>query len=107
MASKTIDGLRAILEELEVGTPIPNFPDASILVRPIDIWRSYLAETTARVLDCDAALAFEAVQTARTKDDGDLTLILPKLKLKSNAKPKELAYESIKKARIDVTPGAA
>ncbi len=100
MPTCTSAGLEELLDELGLSTPVPEFPGARVLFQPIDIWRSYLADTTSKVLDCDATLAYqEAVQNSNSKDNGDLVLILPKLRLKTNNKPKELANESITKAR--------
>ncbi|KAI1385571.1 arginyl-tRNA synthetase [Hypoxylon trugodes] len=93
MTTYSIDGLEALLGELGVNVPIPSFIESEVLRRPIDIYRSYLADTASKVLECDAYLAYEAIQSANIKDNSDLTLVLPKLKLRSD-KPKDLAREA-------------
>ncbi|RYP67964.1 hypothetical protein DL769_005611 [Monosporascus sp. CRB-8-3] len=102
MATLSIAGLEALLEELGLGTPIPDFPQSSPLRRPIDIYRAYLADTASVALQCDRHLTYEAVQSANIRDNSDLALVLPKLKLKSD-KPKELAKECLVKVRAHET----
>ncbi|KAI0836033.1 arginyl-tRNA synthetase [Hypoxylon sp. FL0890] len=92
MATCSVSGIEALLGELGVSTPIPRFTQSDILRKPIDIYRNYLAGRASEVLGCDAGLAYEAVQSANIKDNSDLTLVLPKIKLRSN-KPKDLARE--------------
>ncbi|RYP92941.1 hypothetical protein DL770_000991 [Monosporascus sp. CRB-9-2] len=96
MATLSIAGLEALLEELGLDTPIPDFPQSSPLKSPIDIYRAYLADTASAALQCDRNLTYEAVQSANIRDNSDLALVLPKLKLKSD-KPKELAKECLVK----------
>ncbi|KAI1411949.1 arginyl-tRNA synthetase [Hypoxylon sp. FL1857] len=93
MATRSLGGIEALLKELGVYTNMPPFTQSDILRKPIDIYRNYLANTASEVLDCNAGLAYEAVQSANIKDNSDLTLVLPKLKLGS-AKPKDLAREA-------------
>ena len=98
MNTCTLTGLEALLKELGLTAPIPKFTGARVLHQPIDIWRSYLADTTSKVLECDAEIALkEAVHSSNSMDNGDLDLVLPKLVLKTKTKPKDLAYESIPK----------
>ncbi|KAI0886707.1 arginyl-tRNA synthetase [Annulohypoxylon maeteangense] len=98
MATCSIDGLEALLRELDVGVPIPTFAGSDARWKPIDIYRSYLADTASKVLGCDAGLAYEAIQSAGGKDNSDLTLVLPKLKW-GNSDPKDLAKETFMKFR--------
>ncbi|KAI2469036.1 arginyl-tRNA synthetase [Annulohypoxylon bovei var. microspora] len=100
MATCSIDGLEALLRELDVGVPIPTFTGSDALWKPIDIYRSYLADTASKVLGCDAGLAYEAIQSANI-DNSDLTLVLPKLKW-GNSKPKDLSKEAFMK--FSLTP---
>ncbi|KAI2616951.1 arginyl-tRNA synthetase [Hypomontagnella submonticulosa] len=96
MATCSINALEALVKEFGVGEPIPTLSGSDVLRRPIDIYRSYLAITAAEKLGCDAGLAYEAVQSANLKDNTDLTLVLPKLKWRSD-KPKDLAKEAFMK----------
>lgn len=93
MTACMIDGLKALLSDLGVDVPIPAFSQSDILRRPIDIYRNYLADTASKVLGCDSALAYEAIQSANIKDNSDLTLVLPKLKWRTD-KPKDLARDA-------------
>ncbi|KAI1758667.1 arginyl-tRNA synthetase [Hypoxylon sp. FL1150] len=93
MTACMIDGLEALLSNFGVNVPIPVFAQSDILRRPIDIYRNYLADTASKVLNCDSVLAYEAIQSANIKDNSDLTLVLPKLKWRSD-KPKDLAREA-------------
>lgn len=105
MSTCTKPGLEKLLGELGLPIPIPSFSGAKPLIRPIDIWRSYLADTTSRLLECDARLAYEeAVQNANSKDDTALVVILPRLKLKTERKPQELAKELIFKVEYGLSP---
>lgn len=94
MATLSINGLHSSLERLSLDTPLPSFPPADVLVRPLDIFRSYIAKIVAEVTGCDPALAYEAIQTTAAISMGDLAVILPRLKIKANA---EVAAELLAK----------
>ncbi|KAI0382452.1 arginyl-tRNA synthetase [Hypomontagnella monticulosa] len=96
MVTCSIDGLEGFLREFGVDASTPVFPGSCVLRRPIDIYRSHLSITAAGALGCDADLAYEAIQSANVKDNSDLTLVLPKLKWRSD-KPKDLAKEAFMK----------
>lgn len=85
MATLSINGLQSSLERLSLDTPLPSFPVADVLVRPLDIFRSYIAQIVAEVAECDPSLAYEAIQTTSAISMGDLAVILPRLKIKANA----------------------
>lgn len=101
MVTRSIDGLEALLEGLHVGIPIPTSVTSDVLWKPIDIYRSYLADMAAETLGCDACLAYEAIQNGNIKDNSDLTLVLPKLKW-GNYKPNDLAKQAFTK--FSMTP---
>ncbi|KAF6797574.1 arginyl-trna synthetase [Colletotrichum sojae] len=84
MATLSINGLQSSLERLSLDTPVPSFPVADVLVRPLDIFRSYIAHIVAEVVGCDPAVAYEAIQTTAAISMGDLAVILPRLKIKAN-----------------------
>ncbi|KAH0423456.1 arginyl-trna synthetase [Colletotrichum camelliae] len=94
MATLSINGLHSSLERLSLDTPLPSFPPADVLVRPLDIFRSYIAKIVAEVTGCDPSLAYEAIQTTAAISMGDLAVILPRLKIKANA---EVAAELLAK----------
>lgn len=91
MATTTsLSGLQALLADIGV-EPTPSFAAADILNNPIDIYHSYLAEHFHALVECDRDLVFSSIQPANTTGNGDLDIVLPKLKLPG--KPKELADE--------------
>ncbi|KAI1081597.1 arginyl-tRNA synthetase [Whalleya microplaca] len=96
MATCSISSLETLLAEIGMYTPMPIFTRSDILNKPIDVYRNYLADIASRLLECEANLAYEAVQSANIKDNSDLALVLPKLKQK-NKKPSELSREAFKK----------
>ncbi|KAH7333040.1 hypothetical protein BKA65DRAFT_553381 [Rhexocercosporidium sp. MPI-PUGE-AT-0058] len=83
MATASLPGLQAFVADIGL-QPIPVFAEADVLNRPIDIYYLYLAE---RLL-------------ALTIEEGDLDIVLPKLKL-DGVKPKELVGELLKKFLTD------
>ncbi|KAK6211534.1 arginyl-tRNA synthetase [Colletotrichum tabaci] len=82
MATLSITGLQTSLERLSLDTPLPSFPVADVLVRPLDIFRSYIAQIVAEAAQCDPAVAYEAIQSTAAISMGDLAVILPRLKIK-------------------------
>ncbi|KAL5321206.1 hypothetical protein ACEPPN_012018 [Leptodophora sp. 'Broadleaf-Isolate-01'] len=98
MATTTsLPGLQAFLAELGLNLgPIPFFAAADVLNKPIDIYHSYLAEHVQQLVDCDRGLVYDSIQPANTTGNGDLDVVLPKLKL-PGITPKELAGELLKK----------
>lgn len=98
MATTTsLPGLQAFLAELGLELePIPSFAAADVLNKPIDIYHSYLAEHFQKLVDCDRGLVYDSIQPANATENGDLDVVLPKLKL-PGITPKELAGELLKK----------
>jgi hypothetical protein len=93
----SLPGLEALLERIGLDVPVPPFPGADILNKPIDIYLSYLADLSSKLLECDADLAFGAVQKVAVDQtgNGDLNIRLPKLKLQE----RDVAGELIKGVR--------
>lgn len=75
----TTPGLKALLEELGLEVPIPQFAAASVLNRPLDIGRSYFAHILTSIVKCDPEIAYSSLRRPHAIHDGDLTAILPKL----------------------------
>jgi arginyl-tRNA synthetase len=94
MATTSLPGLDAYVAELGLG-PIPSFAAADVLNNPIDLCHSYLAQHFHQLVERDLDLVYNAIQPPSTTADGDLDIVLPRLKLPG--KPKELAGEFIKK----------
>jgi arginyl-tRNA synthetase len=95
MATTSLPGLEALVAEVGLG-PIPSFAAADILNNFIDIYHSYLAEHFQTLVDCNTNIVYDSIQPSNTTGNGDLDIVLPKLKL-PGASPKELAGELIKK----------
>ncbi|KAK0634241.1 hypothetical protein B0T17DRAFT_586143 [Bombardia bombarda] len=97
MATRSIAGLTALLQELELEA-IPDFPSADILNRPIDIYHAYLADALHKAMGCNPQQAYDAIQQPSTAaGNSDLDIVLPRLKLPSGTPPQELATELVSK----------
>ncbi|KAJ4328823.1 hypothetical protein N0V84_000610 [Fusarium piperis] len=81
--TNTVAGLNALLHGLSL-EPMPKSASTTALTRPVEIWRSYLVEFLSKltILNCDATTIQEAIVSTTETSLGDLTLILPRLKLK-------------------------
>jgi arginyl-tRNA synthetase len=78
MSTLDLPGLAIRLEGLGLG-PIPQFSEAHILINPLEIGRSYLAEILGHLVDCDSITAYNSIQLPNDISAGDFTVILPKL----------------------------
>lgn len=91
MATDTIQGLEGLLQSLSLDGPVPAFPAADILNKPVDIARSYVAQILVDAFQCSEELAWDVIQPAND-EKGDLVVVLPRLKkLKDDLSPQELA----------------
>jgi arginyl-tRNA synthetase len=99
MATKSPQGLQAFIAEI-ASDPLPSFAAADVLRNPIDIYRSYLARLFQTLVECDPDLVYDSIQPANTTGNGDLDVVLPRLKV-SGISPKELAGELLKKVRYN------
>jgi arginyl-tRNA synthetase len=97
MATASLPALQAFVAEMEL-EPIPFFAASNVLNNPIDIYHSYLAKHFQTLVECDPDLVYDSIQPANTTGNGDLDIVLPKLKL-TGTSPKELASELLKKVR--------
>jgi len=95
MATTSIPGLETFVADLGLG-PLPHFATADILNDPMDLYHSYLAEDFGRLIESDPDLVYKAIQPPNTIQDGDLDIVLPRLKL-SGGSPKELGAGLLKK----------
>ena len=98
MATKSHLGLEAFLGELGLG-PIPAFPEADILNDPVDIYHAYVAEHLETLVKCDQDIVYSAIQPPHSTVDGDLDVVIPRLKL-PGGNPKEQALELMRKAGL-------
>jgi hypothetical protein len=91
MATTSLPSLQAFVAELGLG-PVPFFASADVLTDPMDLCHSYLAEHFQRLVEADPESVYKAIQPPSTIQDGDLDIVLPRLKL-PGGRPKELAGE--------------
>jgi arginyl-tRNA synthetase len=85
MTTQTVVSLEELIEALGVKTPIPSFQAADVLVRPLDIGRSYIADVLCSIVEGDASNAFSSISWPNSIDNGDLVVILPRLSHGSDA----------------------
>lgn len=95
MATLNIDGLQALLGRLGLKIPIPSFADADILDKPLDIARSYLADILVDLAESEPANTYKSISWPGDIFNGDLAVILPKLKHGVNATA--LSFELVQK----------
>ncbi|WEW61467.1 arginyl-tRNA synthetase [Emydomyces testavorans] len=96
MATLTHQG---ILQILGGEIPVPDFPAVNIVDNPVDIYRSFLADTVQRLTGCDKDAAYDAIQRTSSANNGDLVLVVPRLRVKG-VKPNDLAGQIISKFPI-------
>lgn len=98
MTTQTVANLEELVGALGAKTPILPYSAANILVRPLDIGRSYLADILSNIIECDASRAFGSIGFPNNLDPGDLVVILPRLSHGSVAET--LARTIIEKVRV-------
>ena len=91
MATLTLDGLKSHLLSLSHKEPAPALTE-DVLVNPIDVYRCYLSEIFCRLLTCDAAKTWDAIQWPNFLSNGDLSLVVPRLRIQG-VDPVQLAGE--------------
>jgi hypothetical protein len=74
----------------------PVLRGSYILNNFIDIYRSYLAENFQTLIECNSNLIYESIQLSNATANGDLDIVLPKLRL-PGTNPKELVGELMRK----------
>ncbi|KAE9993019.1 hypothetical protein EG327_006801 [Venturia inaequalis] len=79
MTTRTVSSLEELIGTLGAKIPIPSYPAADVLVRPLDIGRSYLADILSGIIEGDTSRAFSCIGLPNNLDPGDLVVILPKL----------------------------
>ncbi|KAK2053785.1 arginyl-tRNA synthetase [Colletotrichum caudatum] len=104
MATLSISGLQSSLEKLSLNSPLPSFPEAEVLVRPLDVFRSYIAEIVAEISGCDPAVAYDAIQSTAAISMGDLAVILPRLKIKAKGDAAAELLEKFPKSPLYTFP---
>lgn len=92
MSTLTTENLESLLQKLSLEGPVPSFPGADITNNPIDVYRCVVADAVAKIVGCDREAAFDSVQRTSSIANGDLVIVVPRLKLKG-VKPQELAQK--------------
>jgi arginyl-tRNA synthetase len=77
--------LERALERLNIAVPIPIVPSADVIHKPIDLYRSYLADILYKITGADATTAYSSVQLSSDPLLGDLAVVLPRLCSKNKA----------------------
>jgi hypothetical protein len=93
----TITELELLLRRLGLKVPIPYFEAADVLNKPLDIGRCYLADILNSLIDGNSKKggAYSSILTPGDVFNGDLAVVLPKLK--PGSKPNEVADSLITK----------
>ncbi|KAK0613225.1 hypothetical protein B0T14DRAFT_569301 [Immersiella caudata] len=92
MATRTLEGLTTLLQGLDLDD-IPTFPSADPLRQPVDIFHAYLAVALQALVGCDAQQAYDSITPANAVGNGDLDIVLPKLKLPGDPDLQDLAAD--------------
>ena len=93
MATLTVTALEAFLGSLGMTVPIPQFQAADVLNKPLDIGRCYFADILSSLVETDAVNAYKSLQWPGDIFNGDLAVILPKLR--HGSKAIEFAFDLI------------
>ena len=97
MATLTLDGLKSHLLSLSHKEPAPALTE-DVLVNPIDVYRCYLSEIFCRLLACDVAKTRDVIQWSNVLSNGDLLLVVPRLRIQG-VDPIQVAKELSEKVR--------
>jgi arginyl-tRNA synthetase len=90
-----MESLEESLGSLSLSVPIPETEAADVLANPLDVCRTYLAQIMADIAGCDIDAAYKSIQWPNNIFNGDLAVILPKLR--PGAKADALAVELMEK----------
>jgi arginyl-tRNA synthetase len=85
MTTLTTTDLEVLLAKLGLKVPIPSFEAADVLNKPLDIGRCYFADILYSLVDGDPKKAYCSILSPGDIFNGDLAVVLPKLKPGSKA----------------------
>lgn len=97
-----METLLETLETLSLKVPLPEVKAAEVLASPLDVFKTYLAKTLADIAACDIQIAYKAIQWPNNIFNGDLAVILPKLR--PGAKADDVAVELTEKVCLILSP---
>ncbi|CAO2649058.1 Nn.00g100070.m01.CDS01 [Neocucurbitaria sp. VM-36] len=86
-----MEALEQTLESLSLSVPVPQVETAEVLLNPLDLCRTYLAQILSDIVGCDIADAYRSIQWPNNIFNGDLAVILPRLR--HGAKAEAVAAE--------------
>jgi arginyl-tRNA synthetase len=89
-----MEGLERNVAALGLEAPAAH-ASAQIFTNPLDLFRSYLAEILVNIAECSDSDARKAIQWPNNVFNGDLAVVLPRLK--PGAKADKLAVEIMEK----------
>jgi hypothetical protein len=85
MTTLTITDLEVLLARLGLSVPMPSFEATDVLNKPLDIGRCYFADILCSLVDGDPEKAYSSILSPGDIFNGDLAVVLPKLKPGSRA----------------------
>ena len=94
----TMEMLEQCLAALTLTGPLPTVAAADVLANPLDLCRVHLAKVLASALDCSIDAAYKSIQWPNNIFNGDLAVVLPKLR--PGSKADEIAFEILGKVRL-------
>lgn len=98
MATLTIDGVQDLLRALSLDEGIPSFSGADVQNNPLDIYQAHLADILVHLTSCEPQSAYDSILLPSVNDIGDLTVVLPRLRL-HDFDPEDLAADLRQKVR--------
>ncbi|KAH8901053.1 arginyl-tRNA synthetase [Thozetella sp. PMI_491] len=96
MAATSLDELPGLLGNLGLEDGVPEFPQADVTQSPLDIFHSYLADAVQKLTGCEPEVAYQSIQWSTDVSNGDLVVVIPKLRLK-DVNPSEYAFDLVQK----------
>jgi arginyl-tRNA synthetase len=92
-----MEALDECMASLSLSSPLPQVATARADVNPLDLCRVYLAKILVDILECDIEGASKAILWPNNISNGDLAVVLPKLR--PSVKASEVGTELMQKVR--------
>jgi arginyl-tRNA synthetase len=93
-----LNALEQGLATLGLGVPMLSRDTSPIRSNPLEIWRAYLTSVLSDVVESDEETVRKCIQWPNNIFNGDLAVVLPKLR--PGTKADELAVEIMEKVKI-------
>src|SRR5690242_1416490 len=105
MATVSIDGLQSFLADLGLQTPIPSFESANVRCKPLDIGRSYLAETLLGILENEEpSTVYKSIRWPNDIESGDFYVPVPRFVHNHEEAADDFAIDLMRKASFLTMP---